>query len=184
MENTFLGYVQDRILIDVKSDRYLSKLLDEQVKNIILNGNNMDSESELIDFFNNEYAKSKLLNDMIMSIGKAAITHAIDKEFMDDLVKVHFDNVIEDILEGLKEEYNHIFEYSLEELEEMETIAEGQFSDLKEEITLVISDELKVIFKVRLSRMTVEDGEEYNNKVFVIIYVNGNEHEVVEYQAK
>ena len=44
MENTFMDYVRDRILIDVKSDRYLSELLNEQVKNIILNGNTIDTE--------------------------------------------------------------------------------------------------------------------------------------------
>ena len=184
MENTFMDYVRDRILIDVKSDRYLSELLNEQVKNIILNGNTMDTEEELIDFFNNEYLDSKLLDDMIMSIGKAAITHAIGKGFMDSLLDVHFDEVIEDILADIKEEYNHIFEYSLEELQDMETIKQGQDSNLKEEIMLDVSEELKVIFRVWLSRMTVEDGEEYNNKVFVSIFVNGGEYEVIEYQAK
>ena len=65
----------------------------------------------------------------------------------------------------------------------MVTITQGQDANLKQKIVALNTDELRVVFYVWLSRMTVEDGEEYNNKVFVSIFVNGSEHDVVTYQA-
>ena len=54
--------------------------------------------------------------------------------------------------------------FSLEELESLKTISTGQADDLK------INDGL---WRVWLSRCTIDDGEPYNNKVTVEYCYNG-----------
>ena len=65
-------------------------------------------------------------------------------------------------------------EYALEDLERRATIYQGHFADLK------LDGETE---RVWLSRMTIEDGEPYNNKVTVERLENGRWVEAREYEA-
>lgn len=65
--------------------------------------------------------------------------------------------------------------YTLTELENMPTITQGQFSNMKYD-----DGETKIL----LSRCTIEDGEPYNNKVTVEKLINGNWTITETYQAK
>ena len=60
-------------------------------------------------------------------------------------------------------EYGKV-EFTLNELESMETISSGHFDDLKFETKYI---------RVWLSRMTIEDGMEYNNQVTIETLKNG-----------
>ncbi len=65
--------------------------------------------------------------------------------------------------------------YTLNELEKLDTITQGQADDLKIETEDT---------RVWLSRMTIEDGMPYNNQVAVEKYIEGGYWEVVdEYEA-
>ena len=185
MQNRIMEYVQERLVMEVRNNFTLKNQFDSHMANILLEGNNLDTENELIDFFTNNggYISNDYMDEVIMSLGRYVIREAIDKDFMDELIRTESEDAIETILESLKDEYEEIFEYTLEELEEMVTITQGQDANLKQKIVALSTDELRVVFYVWLSRMTVEDGEEYNNKVFVSIFVNGSERDVVTYQA-
>lgn len=69
--------------------------------------------------------------------------------------------------------------YTLKQLEEIPTITQGQTDDLKLE-------ELET--RVWLSRMTIEDGQPYNNQVTVeqVKYINGvpTWKTIKQYEAK
>ena len=67
------------------------------------------------------------------------------------------------------------YEVSLDELENLPTLAEGQADNLKIE-----SD----TERVWLSRCTVEDGEPWNNKVTVERLIGGSWIEVEHWEAK
>ena len=185
MQNRIMEYVQERLVMEVKNNITLKRHFDDIMADILLEGNNIDTENELIDFFtnNDELVKFKYVDEIALSLGRYVIREAINKDFMDELIKTESEDAIETILESLKDEYEEIFEYTVEELEDMVTITQGQDANLKQKIVALSTDELRVVFYVWLSRMTVEDGEEYNNKVFVSIFVNGSEHDVVTYQA-
>ena len=64
--------------------------------------------------------------------------------------------------------------YTLKQLEELETISQGQCDDLK------IETENK---RVWLSRMTVEDGKPYNNQVTIEKLQDGCWSTMEEYEA-
>jgi len=64
--------------------------------------------------------------------------------------------------------------FTLKELEKMETISQGHMDNLKYQDTNI---------KIWLSRMTIEDGAEYNNQVTVENYINNEWVTVLEYQA-
>lgn len=64
--------------------------------------------------------------------------------------------------------------FTIEELKGMKTISEGWVGDLKYE-----DDD----HRVWLSRLTIEDGAEYNNQVIVEIYEGGEWVIVDKYQA-
>lgn len=180
-----MEYVQERLVMEVKNNFSLKNQFDSHMANILLEGNNMDTEKDLIDFFTNNdgYSSNDYLDEVIMSLGRYVIQESINKDFMDELIRTESDDAIDNIVEALKDEYDEIFEYTVEELEEMVTITQGQDSNLKQKIVALNTRDLRVVFYVWLSRMTVEDGEEYNNKVYVSIFVNGSEHDVVTYQA-
>ena len=186
MQNRIMEYVQERLVMEVRNNFTLKTQFDSHMANILLEGNNLDTENELIDFFtnNDEYISNDYMDEVIMSLGRYVIREAINKDFMDELIRTESDGAIEGILDNLGSEYNEIFNYTLEELEAMPTIHQGQDANLKQKIVALNTDELRVVFYVWLSRMTVEDGEEYNNKVFVRNFVNGSEFRVVQYQAK
>jgi len=65
--------------------------------------------------------------------------------------------------------------YSLAELEELPTLSEGQFDNLKVETSTR---------RVWLSRCGVADGEPYPNKVTVERLINGRWEVETTYQAK
>ena len=65
--------------------------------------------------------------------------------------------------------------YTLKELEELETISQGQADDLKIEDGNI---------RVWLSRMTIEDGMPYNNQVSIEKLQNGAWKIIDEYEAK
>jgi hypothetical protein len=65
---------------------------------------------------------------------------------------------------------------SVAELEAMDTLAVGQADDLK------IDDGEGT--RVWLSRMTVEDGQPYNNQVTIERLIDGRWETVEEYEAK
>jgi hypothetical protein len=65
--------------------------------------------------------------------------------------------------------------YTLKELEELETISQGQADDLKIEDGNI---------RVWLSRMTIEDGMPYNNQVSIEKLQNGAWKVIDEYEAK
>jgi NAD(P)H-flavin reductase len=67
-----------------------------------------------------------------------------------------------------------IFKYSLQELENRPTLRVGQYANLK-------VDNSKR--RVWLSRMSVEDGEPFNNKVTVERLIEGRWIEVESYEA-
>lgn len=64
--------------------------------------------------------------------------------------------------------------FTIEELKSMKTISEGWVGDLKYE-----DDN----YRVWLSRLTIEDGAEYNNQVIVEVYEDGEWVIVDKYQA-
>lgn len=66
-------------------------------------------------------------------------------------------------------------DYTLDELEEMPTLAEGQTADLKVET----EDE-----RVWLERTGISDGEWCNDKVTVEFLLNGVWKTILEYEAK
>ena len=65
--------------------------------------------------------------------------------------------------------------YTLAELQALPTLVRAWTSDLK------ATSKTK---RVWLSRMTVADGEPYNNKVTVELYANGSWNPILTYQAK
>lgn len=65
--------------------------------------------------------------------------------------------------------------YTLKELQAMETISQGHFSNLKIETENT---------RVWLSRMTVEDGAEANNMVTIEKLIDGRWETVEEYPAR
>lgn len=93
------------------------------------------------------------------------------KEEVEMLYNVHVDKTKLDKSNIIFDEY----EYSLKELEDMKTIGVGQYDDLKIQTSKM---------RVWLSRMTVADGEKYNNKVTVERKKDGYWEKVREYQAK
>jgi hypothetical protein len=84
--------------------------------------------------------------------------------------------------------------FTLKELQEVSTIEQGHFDNLKYEgplpcyemrfgkYELLTNPDLK--FRIWLSRMTKEDGMPYDNQVTVEVLENGNWKEVDQYQAK
>jgi len=69
--------------------------------------------------------------------------------------------------------------YTLEELEEEETISEGQADDLKIE-----KEVYGTKTRIWLSRCDIYDGEPFNNKVTVEKYIDGRWIEVAIYEAE
>lgn len=64
--------------------------------------------------------------------------------------------------------------FTLKELEELPTLAIGQASDLKIQ---------EVNTRVWLARTTKEDGEDYDNRVMVEVYFDGEWQIAEEYEA-
>jgi hypothetical protein len=65
--------------------------------------------------------------------------------------------------------------YSLSEIERIPTIHQGQYDNLKVDTGRV---------RVWLSRLTVEDGQPYNNQVTVERLTDGRWETVEEYEAR
>lgn len=64
--------------------------------------------------------------------------------------------------------------YTAEQLEEMKTLHEGRYDNLKIDTGPM---------RVWLSRMTIEDGMPYNNKVTIEVFENGRWVIVDEYEG-
>ena len=117
MQNRIMEYVQERLVMEVKNNITLKRHFDDIMADILLEGNNMDTENELIDFFtnNDELVKFKYVDEIALSLGRYVIREAINKDFMDELIKTESEDAIEGILDNLGSEYNEIFNYTLEE---------------------------------------------------------------------
>lgn len=93
------------------------------------------------------------------------------EELLEELKKVEYQtegsSVMLDIIDKKR--------YTLEELENIPTLSESQDADLKIEYTNT---------RIWLSRMTVSDGAEYDNKVEIEKQIDGSWVVVESYQAK
>lgn len=65
--------------------------------------------------------------------------------------------------------------FTLKEVKSLSTIQQGQYADLKYASLYV---------RIWLSRLTVEDGEPYNNKITIEYFIDGKWIERDTYEAK
>lgn len=82
----------------------------------------------------------------------------------------------------LKKVRNNLIKLTLNDVSKMEPICKGQFDNQLKEETYDENNHL-IILKTWVSRMTVEDGEEYDNKITVEVFIDGNLEENITYQA-
>lgn len=169
--------VESTIWNTVTNDRRLKDDVFVAVKSIFEEGNNMDTERNLVSVLNNE--ESGVVREIQRSIGDYLIRHIVDKNYMDEMVEIFKDKIIEEIVEDVKEDLEVL---CLQDVEDMEIIAQCQYDNLIKEEDLSYG-EVIIKTKTYISRMTIEDGAECDNQVSVEIWVNGNLEDTVKYEC-
>lgn len=171
--------VESKIWNTVMNDAMLKSQYFQMFKRIFTEGNNLQTESELIDLLSE--TENKSLEQLKNDVGNYMIRHIIDKNYMNDTLQVFEEEIIKEIVDEIKE---NIIELDKEEVLEMEVISQSQFDNLIDEGEYDFGENCIVKTKTWHSRMTVADGMSYDDEITVEIWVNGNLEDTVKYQAE